>query len=237
MCRRARSLRTARRTVRELTAEWDQTLQDLAVSVTRSFPGQSWEDTAQELRIFYLTSPRLDEGDERRVRFRLREEAVRICKRERALQCGYEMDDQFTYPVGRLRDLLPLIFRHDDWVLAGSGFTDMPTAAARPAEGNDLLVSLIDVKLGFRRLSEAQREWLWAVFLEGRSDEQMAELHGITVDSARRHTQRVLVRLRNVLDGEVSAHDGPGSRRVLSRHEAMWQAGDGAWGRRARFDG
>lgn len=218
--------------MRDLTPEWDEVVLQVSSSVARLFPGQDRDDVAQETRLFFCTSPKvgtyLEAGEEgeRMLRSSLRNHAMLVCRKERAAARGYEVDDEFSYSVAALRNLLPRVFHYEDWLPTVSGFTDMPRAQSKPAEGNNLLAALVDVKSAFLRLSEDQRAVLLDSFYDGLSDNELALRDGIDPDSVRKRTHRALARMRDLLSYHRPEHDGPGSRRVVSNAAARAQVRD-----------
>lgn len=219
--------------------EWDATIVAIARAVCRRFPMVSWEDTAQELRLWWISTKRVaryleeltgeDEeaqlAAQKKLLRALSQEANAHCQREKAQALGYSVDDLFFYNTGALREILPSVYDDNSWLPFARSETER-RGGGDPSEGMNLVATLSDISRAIDRLREPDQRILGQLYGQGFSEQELAEEEGVTVEAINKRHDRALVRLRDVLGGErPPLHEGPGSRRAMSRAAAMAQVG------------
>lgn len=221
----------------EWDQEWDATLIAIARATARRFPMVDWQDVAQELRLWWLRTDRVsgylttirESEDEEAVKTAtgklmraLKLEAGAYCQVEKAAALGYKVEDLHFYSVSELRELLPLVWDEQAWLPFWQRPDQEMRSRGNPAEGNGLIASLVDVSRGVLLLREVDRVLIQQLYRSGWTEDQLAEEYGISTEALRKRHERALVRLRDLLGGpRPSLGDGPGSRRVMSRAEAV----------------
>lgn len=110
--------------------------------------------------------------------------------------------DQYYYTPGVLREILPDIFDREDWTSSGLAEEGAVRGPSRPAEGNNRLAAICDVRAAFWGLNQRERELLVALYRDG-SDYAVV---GATLDvherTVRRREARVLEKMVERLGGE-----------------------------------
>ena len=190
-----------------------------ARTVSRRFTDVSRDDIGQEIWAWALAegsrleteglSASPDSDDYRaavkRLRLDLRRAGERYARKERAAIRGYSPDDEAFYSERALVEvLLPALF--------AAGLAESPPrtsersgrhARTDGAEYGTWLVSLLDVQSGLERIKEEHRWILWKRFGESvdRTDAELAEELGITVDQLRSRVRWAVGRLQYQLGG------------------------------------
>lgn len=222
-------------TVEALFAEWDTTIIAVARSTARRFSMVDWEDVAQELRVWWLKNHvrigrYLAEDAEdsakpgtKKLMRALSLEASGYCQVEKARHLGYRPEDLFFYTTGALRELLVMALDYECWLQLGqTGDGEGGRSVGSPAEGNNLVAVLSDVRRGLDLLNDSDRDLLVALYRDAFSEQELAERAGLTAEAINKRHDRALMRLRDALGGErPPMHDGPGARRVLSNAAAQ----------------
>lgn len=221
---------------RALLQDWDATIVAIARATARRFTMVEWEDVAQELRLWWFSNSKrvsgyldADEADPvaktgtKRLMRAMSLEASGYCQVEKARHLGYRVEDLFFYNTGALRELLPLVFDYECWVELGqrSAEGNEGRGQSAPAEGNNLVTVLADVKRALALVSDSDRALLLDLYREGLSESELAEAGNVTVEAVNKRHDRALARLRDVMGGErPPLHDGPGSRHAISNAAA-----------------
>lgn len=167
----------------------------------------------------------LDEGNTGFVNRRLKDAAVKAVKEDsryqrsvKAAKAGYSPDDEEFYSPGLLARVLP--------ALIAAGF-DVSDAMERAAAGTDAAgihirvsdpfsgaenyqVMLIDICIGWKRLTEGQRRLLRGYYGASQEDtqdgrwerQQLASSMGLTEEALRQRAHRALRALSEKLGGE-----------------------------------
>ena len=171
------------------------------------------EDLQQELWIWVVMHTRKLEqwqeehhpkSVERLLAKSLRNAGEKYCRKEKASQTGYEVDDEFFYSLGMVTDMLQLHF-DPDW-REPRAITLGTTPSGKPAsEGWNLQAMVADVGMAYEKLSTADQRLLEFVYGQGDPHDNIAALAldwgGITWNAADHRVRRVLGRIRAQLGG------------------------------------
>jgi DNA-directed RNA polymerase specialized sigma24 family protein len=112
-------------------------------------------------------------------------------------------DNQFYYTAAMLREILPDIFDHDDWVMSARGERDEQKGPSRPAEGNNRLAMICDVRQAFYGLPEKDRMLLEELHRDGGLDYGIVAIgYDVHERTIRRREQRILEKMLERLGGE-----------------------------------
>lgn len=151
---------------------------DVVRSVSRSLRSKyhgyvDYADLAQELTLWLLEhEAKLDEWREtysnprtyERVLARsLRNAGERYCRREKAEQVGYSVDDEFYYSIGMCGDLLQLYF-DPEYMIPGSIELGQTSSGKPASEGGNLVAMVADVGRAYELLSQADKDLLEFVY-------------------------------------------------------------------------
>lgn len=216
--------------------EWEPTMEAIARGVARRYPHTDWEDVAQEMRLWWVSTNRVDgyldedteedkEGTKKLMRS-LTRVGRGVCEQDKASATGYHVGDLYWYSQGLLRELLPLYFQADPTTLAEPA-PEGGVRVKRPLnEGNNLPAALADLSRGLASLSAASRELLVSIYRDGATEAELAIEAGISVEGMNKRHDRALAALRDRLGGEPPIfYDGPGSRRAISNANAQAMTG------------
>lgn len=204
--------------------ELDEVSKDLAVSVTRVVYNQyrayvEREDIYHECISWALSRHRwvkeqmqeVTNADTRkraesRIAWQMKRAAERYARKEKAAKTGYQIIDEAYYEGYTLGQLLPFVIASvvDGTVL--EQIQDMiqdglPRGSSSPAEGGNLLASLLDIKTGYNKLEVEDRTLLRVRYLDNFTLQQVANQYGCSVSTADRRIGHALRRLQDKLGG------------------------------------
>lgn len=207
-----------------LMTELDEVSKDLAVSVTRVVYNQyrayvEREDVYHECISWALSRHRwvkeqmqeVTNADTRkraesRIAWQMKRAAERYARKEKAAKTGYQIIDEAYYEGYTLGQLLPFVIASvvDGTVL--EQIQDMiqdglPRGSSSPAEGGNLLASLLDIKTGYTKLEVEDRTLLRVRYLDNFTLQQVANQYGCSVSTADRRIGHALRRLQDKLGG------------------------------------
>lgn len=152
--------------------------------------------------------PKKRQHNESRVAWQMLRNAQRYARREKATKSGYSLVDEVYYETFTLAQLLPFVIASvlDGTVLeqAQEMLRDgQPKGSSSPAEGGNLLASLIDIKKAFNALEDYDKQVLIYRYHEALTLAQMAEIYQCAVSTADRKCMTSLRRLQNKLGGDT----------------------------------
>lgn len=152
--------------------------------------------------------PKKRQHNESRVAWQMLRNAQRYARREKATKSGYSLVDEVYYETFTLAQLLPFVIASvlDGTVLeqAQEMLRDgQPKGSSSPAEGGNLLASLIDIKKAFNALEDYDKQVLIYRYHEALTLAQIAEIYQCAVSTADRKCMNSLRRLQNKLGGDT----------------------------------
>jgi len=197
---------------------------DIASSVTtticRRFRGYvDREDIVQECYSWYLSRTEhldnlLNEENtvqrvinEKRIAWQMRRHCERYARKEKAIRSGYKPGDEAFYDTVVIAQLLPHVIASvvDNTVLeqAQNLINDgQPKKQSAPAEGGNLLATLIDIKKAYLKLDVMDKDILIKRYHENLTLQELATYLECATSTADRRCQNSLRRLQNNLGGE-----------------------------------
>ena len=203
--------------------ELDQTIYELAHSVANTIYRRyknyvERDDIKQEILTWALTrhaylALELSELDtdkrkhnEQRIAWQMRRVAERYARKEKASKSGYQISDEAYYESATVGQLLPFVIASvlDGTVLeqAQQMIQDgLPKGKSSPAEGGNLLVSLIDIKRGYLKLEADDQALLRMRHHENYTLQQIAQVLECATSTADRRCGNALNRLKDLLGG------------------------------------
>jgi RNA polymerase sigma factor (sigma-70 family) len=148
------------------------------------------------------------EHNVKRIAWQMKRVAERYARKEKANKSGYQLQDEAYYETLILGQLLPFVIASiiDGTVLeqAQEMIKDgQPRGSSSPAEGGNLLASLIDIKKAYLELDEKDQVALRMRHYENATLHQIAAFLECAVSTADRRCTNSLRRLQEKLGGET----------------------------------
>jgi RNA polymerase sigma factor (sigma-70 family) len=148
------------------------------------------------------------EYNQKRIAYQMKRAAERYVRKEKANKSGYQLSDEAYYETLMLGQLLPFVIASviDGTVLeqAQEMIRDgQPRGSSSPAEGGNLLASLIDIKKAFLELDQKDQIVLRMRHLDNATLQQIATFLECAVSTADRRCTNSLRRLQTKLGGET----------------------------------
>lgn len=169
----------------------------------------SWATSRDEWLSEQLSEPDPEQRvhNEKRIAWQMLRNIERYARKEKASRSGYQITDEVYYDTPTFGQLLPFVIASvvDGTVLeqAQEMLRDgQPKGSASPAEGGNLLASLLDIKQAFLKLSTADRTVLIKRYHDNFTLAQIAQALECSVSSADRRCSSALRRLQNNLGGQ-----------------------------------
>ena len=148
------------------------------------------------------------EYNQKRIAYQMRRAAERYVRKEKANKSGYQLQDEAYYETLMLGQLLPFVIASviDGTVLeqAQEMIRDgQPRGSSSPAEGGNLLASLIDIKKAFLELDQDDQILLRLRHHENATLQEIAAHLECAVSTADRRCTNALRRLQEKLGGDT----------------------------------
>jgi DNA-directed RNA polymerase specialized sigma24 family protein len=188
--------------------------------IVRRFRGYvDKEDVIQECYSWYLSrvshlDALLNEENtvqriinEKRIAWQMKRSAERYARKEKAVRTGYKPGDEAFYDTVIIAQLLPHVIASvvDNTVLeqAQNLINDgQPKKQSAPAEGGNLLATLIDIKKAYLKLDIIDKDILIKRYHENLTLQELATYLDCATSTADRRCQNSLRKLQNNLGGE-----------------------------------
>ena len=144
--------------------------------------------------------------NEQRIAYQMRRVAERYARKEKASKSGYQIIDEAYYDPVKLGQLLPFVIAS---VIDGTMLEQvqqmiqdgLPKGKSSPAEGGNLLISLIDIKRGYLKLEADDQALLRMRHHENYTLQQIAQVLECATSTADRRCGNALNRLKDLLGG------------------------------------
>jgi len=148
------------------------------------------------------------EHNQRRIAWQMKRAVERYARKEKANKSGYQINDEVYYQTFTLGQLLPFVIAS---VIDGTVLEQMqemindgqPRGSSSPAEGGNLLASLIDIKKCFLKLDQKDQAVLRMRHYDNATLQQIAQYLECAVSTADRRCTNSLRRLQDELGGET----------------------------------
>jgi len=168
-----------------------------------------WAITRAATHTEQLSEPDLDQRrhNERLIAWQMLRVGERYTRKQKAIKSGYQTVDEAYYEKATLGQLLPFVIASviDGTVLeqAQEMIRDgQPKGSSSPAEGGNLLATLIDIKRGYLFLEQEDRTILMYRYHESLTLQQIASILECAVSTADRRCANSLRKLQEILGGE-----------------------------------
>jgi RNA polymerase sigma factor (sigma-70 family) len=155
-----------------------------------------------------VEDPQQLEHNQRRIAWQMKRAVERYARKEKANKSGYQINDEVYYQTFTLGQLLPFVIAS---VIDGTVLEQMqemindgqPRGSSSPAEGGNLLASLIDIKKCFLKLDQKDQTVLRMRHYDNATLQQIAQYLECAVSTADRRCTNSLRRLQDELGGET----------------------------------
>jgi RNA polymerase sigma factor (sigma-70 family) len=202
---------------------WEQIYKIARMSATRSSRMHrglvSVDDIYQHLSLWALEhwhkieEWNTDDSMPYKLRKTFNNEAQKLVAKERAIKSRSPMSDSFYYTPEVLHELLRDVWTHEGWDSASDMSSEFVSKSSKPAEGNNRLALLSDVKQGLSALSDADQELLRNRYFDGGMEfEDLSALYEASEEAMRKRVKRAIIKLQDRLGGEPPVWR-PGRRR------------------------
>jgi RNA polymerase sigma factor (sigma-70 family) len=155
-----------------------------------------------------VEDPQQLEHNQRRVAWQMKRAVERYARKEKANKSGYQINDEVYYQTFTLGQLLPFVITS---IIDGTVLEQMqemindgqPRGSSSPAEGGNLLASLIDIKKCFLKLDQKDQTILRMRHYDNATLQQIAQYLECATSTADRRCSNSLRRLQDELGGET----------------------------------
>ena len=164
-------------------------------------------------RISYFNGLLVEENEsvrlanQRRIGWQMKRAIERYARKEKAAKSGYQPNDETFYDVVTIAQLLPYVIAsvvNETAIEQAQNLVNdgTPRKPAAPAEGGNLLATLIDIKKAYELLDEDEKNILRLRYHENYTLQQLSETIECAVSTADRRCGNALRKLLNFMGGE-----------------------------------
>jgi RNA polymerase sigma factor (sigma-70 family) len=164
-------------------------------------------------RVAYLNGLLEDENEavrlanQRRIGWQMKRAIERYARKEKATRSGYQTNDESFYDVITIAQLLPYVIAsvvNDTAIEQAQNLVNdgTPRKPSAPAEGGNLLATLIDIKKAYELLDEDEKNILRLRYHENYTLQQLSETIECAISTADRRCGNALRKLLNCMGGE-----------------------------------
>ena len=145
--------------------------------------------------------------NQKRIAFQMRRAIERYARKEKAARSGYQTNDESFYDTVTIAQLLPYVIAsvvNDTAIEQAQNLINdgTPRKPAAPAEGGNLLATLIDIKRSYESLDEDDKNILRLRYHENYTLQQLSEATECAVSTADRRCTNALRKILNFMGGE-----------------------------------
>jgi RNA polymerase sigma factor (sigma-70 family) len=146
--------------------------------------------------------------NEQRLAWQMMRVAERYARKEKAARSGYQVGDEAYYQVATIAQLLPFVIASviDGTVIEQAQemiIDGQPKGSSSPAEGGNLLVTLMDIKKAYLQLDVEDQRILTLRYHENFTLDQIGAAMQCHRSTADRRVQHALRELNNRIGGET----------------------------------
>jgi RNA polymerase sigma factor (sigma-70 family) len=164
-------------------------------------------------RVSYFNTLLNDEDEtkrlinQKRIAFQMRRALERYARKEKATRSGYQTNDESFYDVTTIAQLLPYVIAsvvNETAIEQAQNLVNdgTPRKPAAPAEGGNLLATLIDIKKSYELLDEDEKNILRLRYHENYTLQQLSEATECAISTADRRCSNALRKILNFMGGE-----------------------------------
>ena len=146
-------------------------------------------------------------ANQRRIGWQMKRAIERYARKEKATRSGYQTNDESFYDVVTIAQLLPYVIAsvvNDTAIEQAQNLVNdgTPRKPSAPAEGGNLLATLIDIKKAYELLDEDEQKILRLRYHENYTLQQLSEVLECAISTADRRCGNALRKLLNFMGGE-----------------------------------
>ena len=146
-------------------------------------------------------------ANQRRIGWQMKRAIERYARKEKAPRSGYQTNDESFYDVITIAQLLPYVIAsvvNDTAIEQAQNLVNdgTPRKPSAPAEGGNLLATLIDIKKAYELLDEDEQKILRLRYHENYTLQQLSEVLECAISTADRRCGNALRKLLNFMGGE-----------------------------------
>ena len=146
-------------------------------------------------------------ANQRRIGWQMKRAIERYARKEKATRSGYQTNDESFYDVITIAQLLPYVIAsvvNDTAIEQAQNLVNdgTPRKPSAPAEGGNLLATLIDIKKAYELLDEDEQKILRLRYHENYTLQQLSEVLECAISTADRRCGNALRKLLNFMGGE-----------------------------------
>ena len=146
-------------------------------------------------------------ANQRRIGWQMKRAIERYARKEKATRSGYQTNDESFYDVVTIAQLSPYVIAsvvNDTAIEQAQNLVNdgTPRKPSAPAEGGNLLATLIDIKKAYELLDEDEQKILRLRYHENYTLQQLSEVLECAISTADRRCGNALRKLLNFMGGE-----------------------------------
>ena len=146
-------------------------------------------------------------ANQRRIGWQMKRAIERYARKEKATRSGYQTNDESFYDAITIAQLLPYVIAsvvNDTAIEQAQNLVNdgTPRKPSAPAEGGNLLATLIDIKKAYELLDEDEQKILRLRYHENYTLQQLSEVLECAISTADRRCGNALRKLLNFMGGE-----------------------------------
>ncbi len=146
-------------------------------------------------------------ANQRRIGWQMKRAIERYARKEKATRSGYQTNDESFYDVVTIAQLLPYVIAsvvNETAIEQAQNLVNdgTPRKPAAPAEGGNLLATLIDIKKAYELLDEDEKTILRLRYHENYTLQQLSETIECAISTADRRCGNALRKILNFMGGE-----------------------------------
>mgnify|MGYP007096626498 FL=1 len=129
------------------------------------------EDLVSEAYMWLVRHPKkvvewreLGRKGDNMLRLSCKRAALKAVAKERKRRTGAEYSDMCFYSTQMIRELMPVIFNAADWATGAGAMSNEPKSQAAPAEGNNRLAMIVDVRGAYHAQAKHVQEFLQRMY-------------------------------------------------------------------------
>jgi hypothetical protein len=141
---------------------------------------------------------------ENMLRISCKRAALKAVAKERKRRTGAEYSDMCFYSTQMIRELMPTIFNAEDWVNSAGAMSNEPKSQAAPAEGNNKLAMIVDVRGAYHDQAKHIQEFLQRMYDDPvpNVEDLIAVEEGVSTKTIQRRDERYLGFMVQYLGGD-----------------------------------
>jgi RNA polymerase sigma factor (sigma-70 family) len=145
--------------------------------------------------------------NEKKIAWQMRRALERYARKEKASKSGYQLNDEAYYDTVTIAQLLPFVIKsfisdtalEQSQILINDGTPRKPSA---PAEGGNLLATLVDIKKAYEKLDKYDQDILKLRYHDNLTLQIMSEYLECAISTVDRRCTQALRKLQNNIGGE-----------------------------------